>query len=74
MAYGSDINPDVHNSRAQPVCQQDITEDVDRFEEVMREIEERREFLEDMEALGRGKEYRSKIMAEISQVSTYNNA
>jgi hypothetical protein len=31
------------------------------------EIEERRQFLEEMEALGRGKEYRTRIATEISQ-------
>ena len=35
---------------------------------VMEEIEERRQFLSEMEALGQGKEHRHKIMTEISQV------
>lgn len=35
---------------------------------VLKEIEERREFLSEMEAIGKGKEYRSKIQTEISQV------
>lgn len=34
---------------------------------VTEEIEERRKFLEEMENLGQGKEYRSRILAEISQ-------
>ena len=34
----------------------------------MKEIEERRQFLDEMEALGRGKQYRAQIMTEISQV------
>ena len=38
---------------------------------VLQEIEERREFLTEMESLGKGKTYRSKIMTEISQVSIY---
>lgn len=70
MAYGSEIDPDTHNNRLQPVHQQSSEEEMDRFDEVMREIEERREFLEEMEALGRGKDYRNKIMTEISQVNT----
>ena len=37
---------------------------------VVGEIEERRQFLAEMEALGQGKEYRHKIMTEISQVRT----
>jgi hypothetical protein len=37
------------------------------------EIEERRQFLEEMEALGRGKEYRTRIATEISQVRRMGN-
>ena len=37
---------------------------------VVEEIEERRQFLSEMEALGQGKEYHSKITTEISQVTT----
>nr|XP_006636967.2 PREDICTED: UPF0193 protein EVG1 [Lepisosteus oculatus]XP_015215166.1 PREDICTED: UPF0193 protein EVG1 [Lepisosteus oculatus] len=39
----------------------------DRFQEVLDEIEERRQFLEEMTALGRGKEYQTIISTEISQ-------
>ena len=35
---------------------------------VLKEIEERREFLSEMEAIGKDKEYRNKIQTEISQV------
>ena len=35
---------------------------------VLEEIEERRQFLSDMEALGKGKEHHNKITTEISQV------
>lgn len=35
---------------------------------VVKEIQERREFLADMEALGQGRQYRGIILAEISQV------
>lgn len=35
---------------------------------VLKEIEERKEFLSEMEALGKGNEYRNKIQTEISQV------
>ena len=34
---------------------------------VLEEIEERKEFLKEMEALGRGGEHRGKILTEISQ-------
>ena len=43
-------------------------EEIDRFEEVLGEIEERREFLEDMAALGQDQPHRNRIMTEISQV------
>ena len=38
------------------------------YRAVVGEIEERRQFLEEMEALGRGKEYRARIATDISQV------
>ena len=40
---------------------------------MLQEIEERREFLTEMESLGKGKTYRSRIMSEISQVSVYTS-
>ncbi|XP_041726344.1 UPF0193 protein EVG1 [Coregonus clupeaformis] len=42
-------------------------EERDRFQEVLGEIEERREFLEEMTALGKGKQYHNIINTEISQ-------
>ncbi|KAM6301674.1 LOW QUALITY PROTEIN: UPF0193 protein EVG1 [Podargus strigoides] len=39
----------------------------DRFEELVNEVQERREFLVEMEALGQGKKYPSIIFTEISQ-------
>ncbi|NXE93861.1 EVG1 protein, partial [Menura novaehollandiae] len=39
----------------------------DRFEELMNEIQERREFLAEMEALGQGKNYQGIVLTEISQ-------
>ncbi|NXD22593.1 EVG1 protein, partial [Spelaeornis formosus] len=39
----------------------------DRFEELMNEIQERREFLAEMETLGQGKKYQGIILTEISQ-------
>ena len=68
MAFGSEVEPAAPTvARPHPLSDQDETE-VDRFEEVMKEIEERKEFLEEMEALGQGDKYRSKLMTEISQV------
>ncbi|NWX05554.1 EVG1 protein, partial [Caloenas nicobarica] len=39
----------------------------DRFEELLSEVQERKEFLAEMEALGQSKKYRSIILTEISQ-------
>ncbi|NXY22235.1 EVG1 protein, partial [Atrichornis clamosus] len=39
----------------------------DRFEELMNEIQERREFLAEMEALGQDKKYQGIVLTEISQ-------
>ena len=67
MAFGSEVEPAPTVARPQPHTAQDEIE-VDRFEEVMKEIEERKEFLKEMEALGQGQKYRTKLMTEISQV------
>ncbi|XP_059427289.1 UPF0193 protein EVG1 [Carassius carassius] len=51
--------------------QRDSTErkekQIDRFQEVLDEIEERKQFLEDMTALGKGHQYQQLINTEISQ-------
>ena len=67
MTYGSETAPRPVVVRPQAVPEE--ATEVDRFEEVLEEIEERKEFLEEMEALGQGKNYRAKVMTEISQVS-----
>lgn len=54
--------------KPRPVQHGDPAPELDRFEELVREIQERREFLDDMEALGQGRQYRGLILAEISQV------
>ncbi|XP_060245049.1 UPF0193 protein EVG1 isoform X1 [Meriones unguiculatus] len=41
--------------------------EMDRFEELVKEIQDRKEFLTAMESLGRGKQYRGIVLAEISQ-------
>ncbi|XP_053751588.1 UPF0193 protein EVG1 isoform X1 [Panthera pardus] len=51
-----------------PVRQEDPAPELDRFEELVKEIQDRKEFLADMEALGQGRQYRGIILAEISQV------
>uniref|UniRef100_A0ABI8A6H5 Uncharacterized protein n=1 Tax=Felis catus TaxID=9685 RepID=A0ABI8A6H5_FELCA len=53
--------------KAPPVRQEDPAPELDRFEELVKEIQDRKEFLADMEALGQGRQYRGIILAEISQ-------
>ncbi|XP_057172297.1 UPF0193 protein EVG1 isoform X3 [Ursus arctos] len=50
-----------------PVRQEDSAPKLDRFEELVKEIQERKEFLAGMEALGQGRQYQGLILAEISQ-------
>ncbi|XP_017508567.3 UPF0193 protein EVG1 [Manis javanica] len=65
FATGKD--PDERKRKPPPVCQEDPAPEPDRFEELIKEIQERKEFLTDMEALGQGRQYRGIILAEISQ-------
>lgn len=68
MAFGTDLKPSSSSRVRQPQREEEEEEEeIDRFEEVMGEIEERRQFLEDMAALGQDKPHRSRILTEISQ-------
>uniref|UniRef100_A0A8B9FBX2 Chromosome 22 open reading frame 23 n=1 Tax=Amazona collaria TaxID=241587 RepID=A0A8B9FBX2_9PSIT len=61
---------DVVEHKVKPVVAQTKEEELpepDRFEELVNEIQERKEFLAEMEALGQGKKYRRIILTEISQ-------
>ncbi|XP_004589812.3 UPF0193 protein EVG1 isoform X2 [Ochotona princeps] len=53
--------------KARPMRQDVPAPEPDRFEELVREIQDRKEFLAAMEALGQGRQYRVLILAEISQ-------
>ncbi|XP_053493277.1 UPF0193 protein EVG1 isoform X3 [Ictalurus furcatus] len=53
-------------SHTRPANRTEDTEK-DRFQEVLDEIEERRQFLDEMNALGRGRQYHHIINTEISQ-------
>ncbi|KFU83583.1 UPF0193 protein EVG1, partial [Chaetura pelagica] len=66
LATGKDV---VEDKVKQTLVQtkEEETPEPDRFEELVNEIQERREFLAEMEALGQGKKYRSIILNEISQ-------
>lgn len=66
MAFGKDLEPPSSSTVHQPQREEE-EEEIDRFEEVMGEIEERRQFLEDMAALGQDKPHRNRILTEISQ-------
>ncbi|ERE85139.1 putative UPF0193 protein EVG1 isoform 1 [Cricetulus griseus] len=65
FANGKDIE---ERKRAPHGLQEDPAPELDRFEELVKEIQDRKEFLAAMEALGQGKQYRGMILAEISQV------
>ncbi|KAH3873389.1 UPF0193 protein EVG1-like [Dreissena polymorpha] len=70
MAFGQDIDPNLERlRRQQELRDMDLEEPrpVDRFDELQEEIDERREFLRDMEAVGQGEKYRSLIETQISQ-------
>ncbi|XP_061220603.1 UPF0193 protein EVG1 isoform X2 [Neopsephotus bourkii] len=63
---------DVVEHKVKPVVVQTKEEESpepDRFEELVNEIQERKEFLAEMDALGQGKKYRRIILTEISQVN-----
>lgn len=67
MAFGKDIDPHEQRKNQPPV--EYVEEPLpDRFDEIQDEIEERRNFLKEMEALGQGGKYRSIIETEVSQL------
>ncbi|XP_067876063.1 UPF0193 protein EVG1 [Heterodontus francisci] len=65
MATGKDGPEPNHTQK--PKKEEEEQPEIDRFEELCTEIEERRQFLEQMESLGRGKDFRAIIHTEISQ-------
>ncbi|XP_004610760.1 UPF0193 protein EVG1 [Sorex araneus] len=66
LAHGKESEP--RKRKPAPPKQQDkATPEPDRFKELEKEIEERKDFLSDMEALGQGRAFRAIILAEISQ-------
>ncbi|XP_075039070.1 UPF0193 protein EVG1 [Mixophyes fleayi] len=64
MATGKEL-PELHI--VPPQSEEDDEEERDRFDELVAEIQERWDFLEEMEAMGRGKQYQNIINTEISQ-------
>ncbi|XP_006757480.1 PREDICTED: UPF0193 protein EVG1 [Myotis davidii] len=65
FATGKDKEERKRKPRA--VQQKDPAPETDRFEELVKEIQERKDFLAEMEALGRARQYRGLILTEISQ-------
>ncbi|XP_019400447.1 PREDICTED: UPF0193 protein EVG1 isoform X1 [Crocodylus porosus] len=67
LATGKD--KEEHKPQQKPVQKKEEEEipEPDRFEELVNEIRERKEFLEEMVALGQDKKYRGIILTEISQ-------
>ncbi|XP_015261477.1 PREDICTED: UPF0193 protein EVG1 [Gekko japonicus] len=53
--------------RKKPVKVEEVVPEPDRFEELVKEVEDRKQFLEEMEALGQGKLYQGIILTELSQ-------
>ncbi|XP_029446000.1 UPF0193 protein EVG1 isoform X2 [Rhinatrema bivittatum] len=67
LATGKDIPEPKRGPPPLPAPIQEEVPVIDRFDELVNEIQERKEFLADMEALGQGKKYRTIIQTEISQ-------
>ncbi|XP_068607053.1 UPF0193 protein EVG1 [Brachionichthys hirsutus] len=59
--------PEALSSKNVPPCHNPEVVESDRYEEVLNEIKDRRQFLADMSALGQEKKYINIINAEISQ-------
>ncbi|XP_023574683.1 UPF0193 protein EVG1 isoform X1 [Octodon degus] len=66
FATGKD--PEERKRKGPPARQEEPAHELDRFEELVREVQERKEFLAAMEALGQGRQYHGIILTEISQV------
>nr|XP_038034351.1 UPF0193 protein EVG1 isoform X2 [Anas platyrhynchos] len=66
LATGKDVVEHQVKQALVDTKEEEIAE-IDRFEELVNEVRERREFLAEMEALGQGKKYQRIILTEISQ-------
>lgn len=66
MATGKEELTAASSEEAPECCNSEESEE-DRYEEVLNEIEERRQFLADMASLGQEQEYIHIINSEISQ-------
>ncbi|NXL90090.1 EVG1 protein, partial [Alectura lathami] len=66
LATGKDVAEHQAKRRLLQAKEEEIPQ-LDRFDELVNEVQERREFLAEMEALGQGKKYQRIILTEISQ-------
>ncbi|NXC43978.1 EVG1 protein, partial [Penelope pileata] len=66
LAMGKDVE-EHQEKQTSDQTKEEETPELDRFEELVNEVQERREFLAEMEALGQGKKYQTIILTEISQ-------
>ncbi|NXS97435.1 EVG1 protein, partial [Jacana jacana] len=66
LATGKDVVECHVKQRLAQTKEEEIPEP-DRFEELVNEVQERKKFLAEMEALGQGKKYQSIVLTEISQ-------
>jgi len=67
MAYGMDLDPTTKKARPRTPSPVPDEENRDRSQELVDEIHERKQFLDKMTALGKGKNYKTLIETEISQ-------
>uniref|UniRef100_A0A3Q4I6Z8 Uncharacterized protein n=1 Tax=Neolamprologus brichardi TaxID=32507 RepID=A0A3Q4I6Z8_NEOBR len=68
FAHGTE-QPGAGSSQKPPQHESSEIPKMDRYQEVLNEIQERRQFLEDMASLGQEKDYIDIINTEISQVN-----
>ncbi|NXP76128.1 EVG1 protein, partial [Ramphastos sulfuratus] len=66
LATGKDVVK-CNKRQARVQTKEEEIPEPDRFEELVNEVQERREFLAEMEALGQGRKYQSIVLTEISQ-------
>ncbi|XP_041838560.1 UPF0193 protein EVG1 isoform X1 [Melanotaenia boesemani] len=67
MATGKEESTTVSSQKTRSHPYSEVSKEIDRYQEVLNEIEERRQFLADMVALGQEKKYINIINTEIAQ-------
>ncbi|XP_031353261.1 UPF0193 protein EVG1-like isoform X2 [Photinus pyralis] len=64
MAFGKDVQPTPRPSKAKTKAKAEVEEE-NRFDQLVREIQERRDFLDEMKSLGEGDKYEQIIEQQI---------